>query len=306
MLSVILPAMLLFGAHAWTYSASKIPWPMKSPTSKFMKWKNRNVHWTVFSSPVPKKQALLLIHGFGSSLYHWRYNFEELSKHYDVYAFDLLGFGLSDKLADEYSMDLWKTQTLYFIENIIGKETVVVGNSIGGYITLESADHPLVNGVVLINPYGKFEKEIKSPNPLLRRSFIVGFVSRLYFNYFKSPRRIEKVLSSLYPVNPEKVDQELVDSIAEPCKNNKSYYVLQNIVRNVILRPDKSLEDQIMKLKKPILCIMGIKDPWTNQDMPDKLMMMSPWVKKRSVVAGHCPQDEKPEVVNFLIQDFVR
>ena len=41
--------------------------------------------------------ALLLIHGFGASTDHWRYNIPELSKYYEVHAIDLLGFGKSAK-----------------------------------------------------------------------------------------------------------------------------------------------------------------------------------------------------------------
>ncbi len=35
--------------------------------------------------------VVLLIHGFGASVYHWRYNVPELSKHARVYAIDCLG-----------------------------------------------------------------------------------------------------------------------------------------------------------------------------------------------------------------------
>jgi pimeloyl-ACP methyl ester carboxylesterase len=44
------------------------------------------------------KPPLLLVHGFGASLYHWRYNLPALSTKYHVFALDLLGFGLSDKV----------------------------------------------------------------------------------------------------------------------------------------------------------------------------------------------------------------
>lgn len=43
------------------------------------------------------KPPLLLIHGFGASIYHWRDNIPSLSQNYHVYAIDLLGFGLSGR-----------------------------------------------------------------------------------------------------------------------------------------------------------------------------------------------------------------
>eukprot|EP01023_Acetabularia_acetabulum_P056831 TRINITY_DN65990_c0_g1_i1.p1 TRINITY_DN65990_c0_g1~~TRINITY_DN65990_c0_g1_i1.p1 ORF type:complete len:142 (+),score=9.02 TRINITY_DN65990_c0_g1_i1:180-605(+) len=42
-------------------------------------------------------EPVLLIHGFGASIGHYRKIFTELSKDHKVYALDLLGFGASDK-----------------------------------------------------------------------------------------------------------------------------------------------------------------------------------------------------------------
>ena len=52
-----------------------------------------------------KGKPLLLIHGIepGAGLHEWEKNIEILSKHYKVYALDLLGFGRSDKPKLSYS-----------------------------------------------------------------------------------------------------------------------------------------------------------------------------------------------------------
>jgi len=43
--------------------------------------------------------VVLLIHGYGASAYHWRYQFSELSEAgFNVFALDLIGFGLSEKV----------------------------------------------------------------------------------------------------------------------------------------------------------------------------------------------------------------
>ena len=63
------------------------------------------------SSSDPSKPPVLLIHGFGGSINHWRYNEPYLtSLGYNVIRVDLLGFGASDKPAPsediEYSMEV--------------------------------------------------------------------------------------------------------------------------------------------------------------------------------------------------------
>lgn len=42
---------------------------------------------------------MVLVHGYGASAYHWRYNIPELAKYCRVYAVDMLGFGWSEKVS---------------------------------------------------------------------------------------------------------------------------------------------------------------------------------------------------------------
>ena len=62
---------------------------------------NYPIH-TVSDKPenISKECAILLIHGFGASTDHWRFNIPILSSKYEVHAMDLLGFGkvLSPKM----------------------------------------------------------------------------------------------------------------------------------------------------------------------------------------------------------------
>jgi pimeloyl-ACP methyl ester carboxylesterase len=106
---------------------------------------------------------VLLIHGYGASAYHWRYQIPALSQHYRVYALDLLGFGWSGKALVEYSSGgLWGQHIQDFINDVISKDpdathadgasssdgsgssgacdpVVLVGNSLGGYACMNAA-----------------------------------------------------------------------------------------------------------------------------------------------------------------------
>jgi len=57
-------------------------------------WRDQNINYVDIGGD-DSKPPLLLIHGFGASIYHWRYNIPILAEKYHVYALDLLGFGLS-------------------------------------------------------------------------------------------------------------------------------------------------------------------------------------------------------------------
>jgi len=110
---------------------------------------------------------VLLVHGFGASVYHWRYVIPQLAaKGCRVYALDCLGFGMSDKaLVDYEGYDVWKHQISDFIREVIHAEcgteekVCLVGNSLGGYNSLATAaSFPhLVDSVVLLNGAGRFD-----------------------------------------------------------------------------------------------------------------------------------------------------
>ena len=112
------------------------------------------------------KPPIVLIHGFGASTSHWRYNIPALAESHRVYAIDLLGFGLSDKPLTDYNAEVWRTQLAAFLQEVVGvggslggSKAIVVGNSLGGYTALATAAyHPeLVQACAILNGAGSFD-----------------------------------------------------------------------------------------------------------------------------------------------------
>ena len=68
-------------------------------------WQGHQIRYAVEGAGRP----LILIHGFGASMGHWRKNIPVLAEAgYKVFAIDLLGFGRSDKALIPYSVELWE------------------------------------------------------------------------------------------------------------------------------------------------------------------------------------------------------
>ena len=59
-------------------------------------------------------EPIILLHGGNSCLEIWSFNISELAKHYRVYAFDMVGHGLSDKPEADYSLDYQKEKYVTF------------------------------------------------------------------------------------------------------------------------------------------------------------------------------------------------
>ena len=282
------------------------------------KWKDYNINYINESNnknQCEKKEALLFIHGFGASLFHWRHNIIGLSNDFDIYAIDLLGFGKSDKPYENYNIDLWKNLTCDFLDEIVKKNTTLIGNSMGGSIALQSCNHSLVKNIVLINPYIDVNKNIRSNlnktniwskiKKWTYKKIIKGF-SNIYFFFMKQKPQISNTLKTLYPEQPENVDEPLIESIMYPTEDPNAKKVLCIILKNVILTNNVDYRNSILHLQKPCLIIWGIKDEWLKSSIVENIMKLNEKINVIYVNAGHCPHDEIPEQVNEIIYKFMQ
>ncbi|MEF2553445.1 alpha/beta fold hydrolase [Aurantimonas sp. A2-1-M11] len=101
--------------------------------------------------------ALIMLHGFGSSLHTWEPWAEALSDRYRVVRFDIPGSGLSgpDPTGD-YSDDRTLTVLRALMDTLAVEQATLVGNSMGGRFAWRfAAAHPeRVDRLVLISSDG--------------------------------------------------------------------------------------------------------------------------------------------------------
>jgi pimeloyl-ACP methyl ester carboxylesterase len=257
--------------------------------------------------PQPEGPALLLVHGFGASTDHWRHNLPVLARQHEVHAVDLLGFGRSAKpVGPAYGGDLWRDQLKAYVEERIGRPTVLVGNSLGGYAALAAgaALGDLAAGVVLLNAAGPFSEEQVEPSgwgAITRRT--VGsallrspVIQRLLFENLRRPATIRRTLRQVY-IDRTNVDEALVESIRRPALDPGAFAVFRTVFDIPRGRPLDQLFD---RLGAPLLLLWGIRDPWINAPGRRARFQQHVPAGTREVVleAGHCPHDEVPEQVN--------
>ena len=101
--------------------------------------------------------AVLLLHGIACSVAEWEPNIEALAVRHRVFAVDLLGFGLTDKPADEtYSLRRLANFVLDFMTAKGLAQAHMAGNSLGGRLALECAAiaPQRVASLLLVDPAG--------------------------------------------------------------------------------------------------------------------------------------------------------
>ena len=279
--------------------------------TKFWTWKGHQINYTVVGDGPP----LLLIHGFGASIGHWRNNIPTLAAGgYRVWAIDLLGFGGSDKAELNYSLELWQEMITDFWHVHINKPTIFIGNSIGALLSLMLvANHPEISrGAVLINSAGGLNHRPNELNLPLRT--IMGLFTRIVssegfgpfvFNLIREKKRIRNTLRQVY-TNHEAITDELVDLIYLPSCDPGAQKVFASIVN---APPGPQPSELLPQVNLPLLVLWGTEDPWTpisGSKIYQNLATQGKPIKFIPIPnTGHCPHDERPTVVNPLILDWL-
>lgn len=275
-------------------------------------WRGHQIRYTVQGAGRP----LVLIHGFGASIGHWRHNIPVLAEGgYQVFALDLLGFGASDKPAMEYSLELWQELIQDFWREQIGQPAVFIGNSIGALLSLMLVvNSPEISaGGVLINCAGGLNHrpdELKLPLRLIMGTFAkvvnAPVIGSLMFNQIRQKHRIRNTLRQVYG-NQEAITDELVELLHQPACDPGAQKVFAAILRAPAgPRPTELLAH----LDRPLLVLWGADDPWTPITGAKIYQELADQGKTVQLIAipntGHCPHDERPTVVNPLILDWLR
>jgi pimeloyl-ACP methyl ester carboxylesterase len=262
-------------------------------------WRGQTINYVVQGEGAP----LVLLHGFGASVGHWRKNITVLSEHYRVYALDWLGFGASAKPVQDYSLELWEAQLFDFMAAFIAEPVVLVGNSIGALIALMASAHATpgqIRGTVLLNCAGGLTHR-PDELPLLVRPVMATFqwalqlpsLGEVLFNQVRSRRNITQTLKQVYG-NTAAVTEELVDILYTPSEDPGAAQVFIRVITGPAGIPPETLLPQV---PNPILVLWGEKDPWTPIDRGRKFGAYHPNLQFIALPdTGHCPHDERPEL----------
>jgi pimeloyl-ACP methyl ester carboxylesterase len=293
-------------------TVSTPPLPLvQSRQCQVWQWQGYSINYTVEGAGPP----LVLLHGFGASIGHWRKNIPVwAAAGYQVFAIDLLGFGASDKPDREYSMELWQDLVQDFWREKIDRPAVFVGNSIGGLLALMLlTDRPeMACGGVLLNPAGGLSHRPEELNPVLSlvlqtfaKVAALPVLGSFLFNQVRQPKRIRNSLRQVY-CNPEPITNELVEILYRPSCDPGAQQVFAAIIG---ADPGPTTAGLLAKLDRPLLVLWGDADPWTpiGGSKPYRELMETKAIELVPIPqTGHCPHDENPAVVNPQVLDWLR
>ena len=296
---------------------------MNNQVENIWKWRDWDISWSLSNNLGKNSETnILLIHGFGASKNHWRNNQKFLGNYYNCYAIDLLGFGESSQPGAtldyefpkdnevKYCFDLWANQITDFCDEIIKGPVFLIGNSIGGIVSLKSGEilKSTCEGLILIDCAQRTmdDKRLKKGDilmnflrPVIKTLVSKRFISQNLFKRAANPSTIKQILNQAYP-SGKNINDELIQILYQPSQRSGSAEAFRGFIN---LFDDYLATDLFKKIQTDIHLIWGEKDPWESIEEAKQWVENYKVIKSFNIIknAGHCPHDESPEETNKLI-----
>ncbi|MBE9244363.1 alpha/beta fold hydrolase [Microcystis aeruginosa LEGE 00239] len=280
-------------------------------------WRGWQIRYSFMPAKNPQdadNPPLILLHGFGAAIEHWRHNIPILSQNHRVYAVDLLGFGGSRKVQVPYTINLWVEQIHDFWQTFINRPVVLVGNSIGSLVSMALAGkYPeMVARLVMLSlPDVSRRREMIADWLLnivtpIENFFTSPWLLKPIFYYLRRPQVLKKWTGIAYE-DKKAVSEELVQIIAAPTLDEgaaEAFISLAQAVNHPEYCPPAKLI--LPRLQIPILLCWGKQDRMVPVQLAPGFVSLNTRIKYVEFDrAGHCLQDECPDRFNPILLEWL-
>ena len=261
---------------------------------------------------------LVLVHGIGASYLSWYPVVEFLAANHRVLVPDLIGFGFTPPHGREASVQRNAEFVIEFIETMTDEPVTLVGNSMGGLVSMlaavqqpEVVDHLiLVNTALPVVSLRSISRE--SQRLVLPLLPVVGNTAARYYYHERSPEQevedtLRLVLSRGTRIDPlyRAAAIEMARARREMEWNVPSFTDAARSIA-VELRSRKKFSRLLHQISQPTLLIHGTEDRvvpvasalWAAEQRPD-------WKFELIENMGHTPQIEDPEMFTEMVEDWL-
>lgn len=261
---------------------------------------------------------LLLIHGLGGAHVNWMSVGGRLARGHRVLAVDLIGFGLTPRAGRMASLESNRDHIDRFITEVMGGRATLVGNSMGGLLTiLEAAARPEhVRAAVLVDPALPRPRR-GAPNPLLSALFLsfltpgVGEVAMRTRHAMAPEKLVERTLA-LVARDPGSVAGEVLEAHLEMARRRHG----SRDADRAFLQASRSLlvtlalkarfYEKVRKITCPTLLVHGAHDQLVPVKAARELAAIRPdWSVHIFDDLGHVPQLEDPAALLSVVEPWL-
>jgi pimeloyl-ACP methyl ester carboxylesterase len=269
-------------------------------------WKYGDMFYEVKGDRSAK--PLLFIHSFGpgASSYEWRRNVDALATNFRVYAIDLLGFGLSDRPAIDYTSETFTDLISDFIREVIAKPTVVVAHGITcAFVIADAYRRPqLFERLVLVTPPPSILQEhINGPlNAAWKFALRLPILGQFAYNMLTTRGAIRNYYDRQGYHNPSLITEELVEYIFTSAHQPNSRFALASFLSNYLTM---DVHEALARLQMPVVAVWGREGLLTPSEASDAFKRVNKNIDIRIIdKSNQQPQDEQATAFNNLMNEF--
>jgi pimeloyl-ACP methyl ester carboxylesterase len=290
LLALLVTSMFAFGCHH--FHAGPLPGTPQDAT--FLTVDGVRLHYT----DQGEGPAVVLIHGFGSSLEIWHRVVPQLLPNHRVIAIDLKGFGWSSRPEGNYSPTEQGRLVLAAMSKLGVKEAHIVGHSWGASVALALAlQSP--ERVKRLALYGAWIYEEQLPPFFLwARAWGVG---EFLFSAFYGERLEEQVAHAYF--DPTTIPQGRIDALEKLFARPGTKAAALTAVRD---QNYSRIQRQYKSLKQPTLLLWGREDQVARLHFGERLRADLPNAELKVYPrCGHIPMLEASEASTRDLVEFL-
>jgi pimeloyl-ACP methyl ester carboxylesterase len=249
-------------------------------------------------------EPVVFVHGLAGQWQNWLENIPRVAQERRVLALDLPGHGLSEMPQEQISVPGYGRTVEAFVQQLGLERVVLVGNSMGGFITAEVAIQApqLVERMVLVSAAGITSANVyRAPTALVGR--VAGIVTAVTAARQKAMarrpmgRHAALALVARYPsrLAPDVAWEGLMKGAGKP-----------GFQRALMASIEYDFRDRLPDIRCPTLIVWGENDSVISVSDAQVYEQLIP--DSRKVVmedTGHVSMIERPKAFNDLLMEFI-
>jgi pimeloyl-ACP methyl ester carboxylesterase len=275
-----------------------------------------DVHYLDFGGPSdPSGPPVVLVHGLGGSYANWGLLGPLLAVRHRVYALDLVGFGLTYPAGRSGSVHANAALLSRFAESVAGEPALLVGNSMGGMISMiyAAAQPGRVTGLVLLDPALPRAASAPSDRQVaaqFAQYAIPGVGERLLAKrrLTTPPRQMVAETLALCSPHPERIPAEMIDAAVALIEQrshapgiDRAYLQAARSLLRFGARRRRYLA-MMRSLPMPVLLLHGEQDRLVPVQSARAAAANTPrWTFETFPDVGHIPMMEIPDMIDDRI-----
>ncbi|MEZ5344874.1 MAG: alpha/beta hydrolase [Pyrinomonadaceae bacterium] len=282
---------------------------------KISEWEQKGKHLNFKGYPIffikqdAEKEVLLCLHGFPTSSFDYHKIWGQLSERFSLIAYDMIGYGFSEKPADlnyttflqadllEELVSFLKVEKLHILSHDYGNTIIqeLLARREEGHLNFEIASIFMMNGALFPETH----------RPILAQKILISPVGFL-FNRLATENRLKKSLASVFGKETQPTNAELDDFLGI-IKSGGGKKITHKLIRYMSERAvyrDRWV-GALKRFEGKFRLMIGMDDPVSGahllkrfrEVMPDKEFIEIPGV-------GHFPHFEVPDTALRHFFDF--